>query len=152
MQTETSKREPTDVATLNGFLRGELAAVEAYRVALDNLDHTSEARSQLEICRLSHQDRVDVLRQTIAAKGGQPVYSSGPWGMLTNAVESAAGIFGAAVAIAALAQGEEHGLRDYRSDLKRLAPRTRQFVTSKLLPAQEETLRTVTALKEKVIS
>ena len=87
MQTETSKREPTDVATLNGFLRGELAAVEAYRVALDNLDHTSEARSQLEICRLSHQDRVDVLRQTIAAKGGQPVYSSGPWGMLTNAVD-----------------------------------------------------------------
>ena len=152
MQTENSNYVHSDVSVLNSFLRGELAAVEAYRVALDNLDHTSEARSQLEICRLSHQDRVDLLRQTIAEQGGQPAYSSGPWGTLTSAVESAAGIFGAAVAISALAQGEEHGLRDYRGDLKKLAPRTRQFVTSKLLPAQEETQRAVTALKEKVIS
>ena len=50
------------VDTLNGFLRGEISAVETYRQALDKLQ-TSSSRVQLEQCRRSHEQRVERLRQ-----------------------------------------------------------------------------------------
>src|SRR6478736_9068479 len=61
MQNTTQE---TTVATLNGFLRGEISAVETYRQALDKLQ-SSPSRMELEECRRSHAQRVERLRQEV---------------------------------------------------------------------------------------
>ena len=144
MQSEKTK----DIDQLNSFLRGEISAVETYRQALDKLEQTSQARAQLEACRSSHQQRVQMLRQAIQQRGGQPSEGSGAWGSFAKVVEGGAKVFGEKAAIAALEEGEDHGLRDYKQDLDNLDAETLQLVTGQLLPQQEETHRTLSRLKK----
>jgi demethoxyubiquinone hydroxylase (CLK1/Coq7/Cat5 family) len=142
-----NKSEKT-VEQLNSFLRGEISAVETYRIALDKIESTSSARSQLETCRRSHEDRVAILKSAIQAIGGTPSESSGPWGVFAKAVEGGGALLGDKIAVAALEEGEDHGLKDYRGDLNELDPEARQLVMSCLLPQQEQTHRTMSSLKK----
>ena len=59
------------VDALNGFLRGEISAVETYRQAIEKLDG-SATRLQLEDCRRLHEQRVARLREQVARLGGEP--------------------------------------------------------------------------------
>jgi hypothetical protein len=64
-----------NVAQLNSFLRGEMSAVETYRIAIDKLDPGSPALSQLFACAKSHERRVAKLMSKIraaAAAGRDP--------------------------------------------------------------------------------
>ena len=149
MQTSTNN---TDVDQLNSFLRGEISAVETYRMALEKIDRGSVARAKLETCQRSHQDRVAILRDAVTAHGGEPATSSGPWGVFAKAVEGGAKLLGEKVAIAALEEGEDHGLKDYRSDIQKCDADTRQLVTAKLLPQQEQTHRMMSNLKKQLAS
>jgi demethoxyubiquinone hydroxylase (CLK1/Coq7/Cat5 family) len=134
------------VDVLNGFLRGEISAVETYRQAMEKLNHSS-ARGELEACHRSHEERVAKLRQQIQRLGGEPSKDSGAWGAFTRLFEAGAKAFGEKAAIAALEEGEDHGLRLYRDDLKKLDPGSRQLVEMDLLPAQERTHRSLSTLK-----
>jgi hypothetical protein len=140
----------TSVEHLNSFLRGEISAVETYQMALDKLDAASPARAELEACKASHQDRVEMLRSAIVACGGEPAESSGPWGVFARAVEGGARILGDKAAIAALEEGEDHGLRDYRGDIDDLDGESRVLVMSRLLPLQELTHRRMSVLKKQL--
>jgi osmotically-inducible protein OsmY len=137
---------------LNSFLRGELAAVETYRMALEKLDKNSTARTELEACKRSHEERVALLRDEILKRGGSPSTSSGPWGVFARIIEGGARAFGDKTAIAALEEGEDHGLRDYKDDLDRLEPDLRTIVQSKLLQLQEQTHSRMSALKRSLQS
>ena len=55
--------------------------------------------------------------------------------------------FGEKAAIAALEEGEDHGLRLYKGDLDKLDPATRTLVETDVLPAQERTHRSLSTLK-----
>jgi demethoxyubiquinone hydroxylase (CLK1/Coq7/Cat5 family) len=136
----------TAVDTLNGFLRGEISAVETYRQALDTLTK-SPARIQLEQARRSHEERVARLRREVVRLGGQPAESSGAWGAFTRLVEGSAKKLGEKAAIAALEEGEDHGLKLYRGDIDKLDPRSRAVVETEVLPAQERTHESLSALK-----
>ena len=133
---------------LNKFLRGELSAVETYKQALDRLATSSFAVDLTENKR-SHEQRVEMLRNQIVRLGGSPSDSSGPWGGFAKLVEAGAKLFGERSAIAALEEGEDHGLKLYRnnSDVTRLDLATRDFVERSLLPEQERTHRTTSRLK-----
>ena len=135
---------------LNSFLRGEISAVETYRMALDKLDANSPARAELVANLASHEDRVQMLRSAIMQCGGEPVTSSGPWGVFAKAVEGAARTFGDKSAIAALEEGEDHGLKDYKADLDDIETDQRLLVTSRLLPLQEMTHRRMSSLKKQL--
>ena len=139
----------SSVDQLNSFLRGELSAVETYRMALDKLDATSPSRAQVEANLASHQDRVTALREAIMQLGGRPAETSGPWGVFAKAVEGTAKAFGDKAAIAALEEGEDHGLRDYKGELDDddLDIQSRALLTSRLLPAQQATHDRMSALK-----
>lgn len=151
MQTnEPTKTEQID--QLNSFLRGEIAAVETYAMALEEFDKSSKARADLEAVKASHQERIDVLKGEIRTQGGEPAEGSGPWGMFAKAVEGAAGIFGEKAAIAALEEGEDHGLKDYRADVDNLGPYARHLIESQLLPAQVRSHRTLSNLKKQLAS
>jgi uncharacterized protein (TIGR02284 family) len=134
------------VDTLNGFLRGEISAVETYRQAIEKVGSGS-TRGQLEDCKHSHEQRAAKLRDQIAQLGGEPAKSSGAWGAFARLVEGGAKVFGDRAAVSALEEGEDHGLKLYRDDLDKLDPASRQVVELDLLPAQERTHQSISALK-----
>lgn len=136
----------TDI--LNKFLRGELSAVETYRQALERLGTSACATDLTENLR-SHEQRVEMLRNQVVRLGARPSEGSGPWGSFAKLIEGGAKLLGEKAAIAALEEGEDHGLKLYRdrSDLEKLDLATRDFVERSLLPEQERTHRTTSALK-----
>lgn len=142
--------ENRNVDQLNSFLRGEMSAVETYRIALDKLAIDSPARGRLDACRQSHAERVAALRSKILALGAKPADGSGAWGAMTKVLESGAAVFGEVAAVDALEAGEDHGLKDYREDLSKLDPESRDIVTTQLLPQQENTHRTMSELKREL--
>jgi uncharacterized protein DUF2383 len=140
----------SNVDQLNSFLRGEISAVETYKMALDKLEPHSTARQELLVNMKSHQDRVMLLQDSVRALGGEPASGSGPWGVVAKAVEGGAKVFGEKAAIAALEEGEDHGLNDYRADLDKLDASTRTIVTNTLLPQQRLTHDRLSALKHRL--
>jgi len=143
MQNTTQE---TTVATLNGFLRGEISAVETYRQALDKLQ-ASPSRVQLEQCRRSHAQRVERLRLEVVRLGGRPEEGSGAWGAFAKLVEGSAKVLGEKAAISALEAGEDHGLKLYRDEMEKLDPTVRSVIESEVLPAQERTHQSLSTLK-----
>jgi demethoxyubiquinone hydroxylase (CLK1/Coq7/Cat5 family) len=136
---------------LNSFLRGELSAVETYRLAIRALASFS-GETQLVECMRSHEERVRILREQIQRLGGVPSQTSGAWGTFAALIEDGAAALGQKAAVAALEEGEDQGLKDYRSDLPKLAPEVRTIVERNVLPAQVETHRTLSTLKHKLAS
>ncbi len=135
------------IDTLNSFLRGELSAVETYRQALEKLsDHP--LRQQLKECQHSHQMRADALQQWIRQTGGTPSESSGAWGTFAKLIEGSAKLFGAKAAVAALEEGEDHGLNDYRRDLDQLDVDSLRFIQNQILPEQERTHSQLSSYKK----
>jgi len=137
------------VDTLNEFLRGEISAVETYRQAIEKLS-ASPNRTQLEECRRSHEQRIGKLKEQVRRLGGEPAQGSGAWGAFAKLVEGGAKVLGEGTAIAALEEGEDHGLKQYRGDLSNLDATSRELVQSDLLTAQERTHRTMSTLKKTV--
>ena len=140
-----------NVDKLNKFLRGEIAAVETYNMALEKVDPASPAHSILEENRRSHEERARLLREEILALGGEPSTSSGAWGVWAKAIEGGAKIVGEKATIAALEEGEDHGLKEYKvMDDKDLDPKLRQIITSQLLPQQQQTHQRMSSLKKRL--
>jgi uncharacterized protein (TIGR02284 family) len=135
-----------DIKQLNSFLRGELSAVETYGQALAKIEDAN-ALAVLRKNRESHEKRANQLRQYIRNLGGQPSEDSGVWGVLAKAVEGGAKAFGSSSAIAALEEGEDHGLADYRRDVPELTAEARRFVADQLLPEQIRTHAEMAQLK-----
>jgi hypothetical protein len=138
--------QSTTVDTLNGFLRGEISAVETYRQALDKLQ-TSPSRVELEQCRRSHEQRVARLQQEVMRAGGTPEEGSGAWGAFAKLVEGSSKVFGEKAAISALEEGEDHGLKLYRDEMEKLDATARAVIESEVLPAQERTHKSLSMLK-----
>src|SRR5690348_10565446 len=115
MRAETDK----SVDALNELLRGEISAVETYRQAIDKLGG-SPTVGQLEDCKRSHEQRIPKLREQVTNLGGQPAKDSGAWGAFARLFEGGAKAFGERAAVAALEEGEDHGLKLYRDDLGKL--------------------------------
>ncbi len=142
----TEQSTEKSVTTLNSLLRGEISACETYSQALEKLRNL-EARDVLEECLQSHERRVERLRQQILLLGGQPSKGSGPWGAFTKLFEGGAKALGPAAAIAALEEGEDHGLKEYRQSLNDLDASSRQVVEIDLLPAQVRSHQSLSTLK-----
>ena len=136
----------TSVNTLNSFLRGELAAVESYRQAIDKVDKPP-IKGQLDSCLRSHEQRVSVLKQQIQSLGGEPVQSSGTWGTVGKVIAGAAGMLSDKAAVGALEEGEDLVRDDYQRDADKLDPSSRQLVQEQLLPEQLSTHATMSSLK-----
>ena len=146
MQTQTTHDQSQTIDQLNSFLRGELSAVESYKLALDHLEQ-SEFRATLVQCSRSHEERARLLSEAILGRGGEPSPSSGAWGSLVRMVERSALALGEGAAIAVLEEGEDHGRDDYLRDLDTLEPSARQLVEFAILPEQRRTHDTVRAVK-----
>lgn len=139
------------VDRLNAFLRGEISAVETYRMALDKVQG-SQYRSVLQDNLRSHERRVNLLRDCVSRCGGQPSTGSGAWGAFAKLYQGGAAVFGDGPAIAALEEGEDAGLRQYRDSdgLVDLDTDTLKLIADQILPEQERTHRALSSLKQTV--
>ncbi len=142
--------QKSSITQLNQYLRREISAVETYRMALDKLDKASTARSDLEICLRSHRERVMLLNDAIITAGGKPVESSGPWGVFAKVVEGGARILSDEAAVAALEQGEDHGLTDYTADADDLDTEAHSLLARWLMPEQQRTHDRMITLKQRL--
>jgi demethoxyubiquinone hydroxylase (CLK1/Coq7/Cat5 family) len=138
------------VDALNKLFRGELSAVETYRMAIDRVKDTGYQRVLRENLS-AHEMRVNLLRNQIVKLGGTPSQGSGAWGTFAKLVQGGAGVFGEDAAISALEEGEDTGIRDYRDsdNLSDLDTDSLQLVNNQLLPAQERTHAALSALKQR---
>jgi uncharacterized protein (TIGR02284 family) len=137
----------TSEEQLNNLLQGELSAVETYNMALEHVK-TPETAKILSECRSCHADRVAELTQFVTSLGGKPATSSGAWGSFARLVEAGAVVLGEGSAVGALKEGEDQGLDTYIGACKHNEDASRDFVSSKLLPAQERTQKAITTLYE----
>src|SRR5262245_24778894 len=126
---------------LNSLLRGEMSAVETYHLALVKVK-VPTARTELTECERSHELRVRKLRDRVLELGGKPAESSGVWGAFRKLIETSAAVLGDKAAIAALEEGEDRGVTDYRSaihETEGLDAESRGLIEDELLPAQMRT-------------
>ncbi len=97
---------------LNSLLRGELSAVETYAQAMNAIS-SSDKIPTLSRMQSDHLDAVETLRNHISMDGGEPVFSSGPWGVWAKTVTGVAAAISEGTALKALKEGEEHGEKEY---------------------------------------
>ncbi|RYD45640.1 MAG: DUF2383 domain-containing protein [Verrucomicrobiaceae bacterium] len=109
MNTETRNC----VSACNKLLRGEISAIETYQQALEKFAD-SPHRATIDQILDDHRKSADALRKHIADMGGTADTESGLWGQFAKAVEGTAKLMGDGPAIAALKQGEEHGISEYK--------------------------------------
>jgi Domain of unknown function (DUF2383) len=147
MNKNPSPKHP-DVDRLNGLLRGERAAVEAYSRCVEKLSVRPVA-DQLVPIQQSHQERVLLLVTHIALLGGTPDETSGAWGDFAKLFGGAAALFGDGPALAALEKGEALGEAEYGT-VQDLQPETRAFVAKELVPRQQAGLGTIGQLRKLV--
>jgi len=136
MSTATHDLQNCDTDALNSLLRGELSAVETYTQALENFDD-NVLIADLQKIRDEHSRAVRELRDHVIMFAGVPAESAGPWGAFTAAVTATAKALGPATVLAALRQGEEHGIGAYEEALENndIQPECHRMIRADLLPA-----------------
>jgi hypothetical protein len=149
MTTATADANVQTLDQLCSFYRGEMSAVESYTTALME-EAVLPFAATLRACQESHRQRLRLLDSSIRKLGGLVPQGSGVWGALTEAIEGTAAAMGGPAAISALAEGEDHGLRDYLADVKKLTPSMAQLIETEILPAQRETQQLMQDLRESV--
>jgi demethoxyubiquinone hydroxylase (CLK1/Coq7/Cat5 family) len=108
----------TQKATLDSLLRGEMSAIETYRMAIEKLAGSNDpVAAQLQGIQRDHRDAADALWHYLERKGERPSEGSGAWGAFAKAVEGTATLLGNKAALKALKEGEEHGLKEHEEAL-----------------------------------
>ena len=139
--TPTPLNPGEGVPQLNSLLRGEISAVETYKMAIEKVtdsDQVSMDRvSMLREIQTEHGQAAQLLRERVRSLGGDSSESSGAWGAWAQTVQGTANLFGDAAALKSLKEGEEHGLKDYQEALDDVDADSRQLIESQLIPNQQ---------------
>lgn len=120
---------------LNSLLRGEISAIETYDQAMPKFEDSDHQATLKANCN-EHHTAANILREKVRACGGEPSTGSGPWGTFTSLVTGAAKLIGPQSVLAALKQGEEHGISQYEKALEAdgLTAEYKNLVRADLLP------------------
>src|SRR6185436_11263516 len=89
---------------------------ETYDLALKKVG-ANDLGNSLRQLRDAHDERVAILRQKLRELAAEPSEGSGAWGAFAKAVQASADLFGNGTAIAALEEGEDHGMKMYSDAL-----------------------------------
>ncbi len=139
-----------NIETLNKFLKDELSATETYQQAQDKL-REDVVLSELEDLRIIYEDHkaaVSSIQALISQLGGTPCEDSGAWGTWAQIVQGGANLLGKETALKSLQSGEKSGAEAYEEALQEteLPLEVRSLIETKLLPAQQEHIRTLDRL------
>jgi hypothetical protein len=96
-----------------------------------------------------HEQAASQLRELVQRMGGVAANDSGAWGTWSKTVMGAAKLLGDKSALKALKEGEESGIKEYRSALRdRTPPPEIQQVVSTIVTREEEHVRQLDRLIE----
>ena len=125
----------TCAEALNSLLRGEISAIETYEQAMPKFEATAHQAS-LKAIADEHSRAAQTLREHVQRCQAEPATGSGPWGAFTAVVTGAAKLVGPQSVLAALKQGEEHGISQYEKSLEAdgLTAECKNLVRTDLLP------------------
>lgn len=120
----------------NQLLRGELSAIETYHQAIEKFKDSPNEVAILNDLLTDHKDSAATLRTHIQEMGAVPDTDSGAWGAFAKAVEGAATLLGESAALAALKEGEEHGISEYKEALENadVMDKAKSNIREELLP------------------
>ena len=142
MATTTAQK-----ATLDSLLRGEMSAIETYRMAIEKLAGSNKPGvAELQRIQRDHRDAADLLWHHLERKGERPSEGSGAWGAFAKAVEGTAKLLGNKAALKALKEGEEHGLKEYEEALDDEISPELQSVIRALISRQQSHIQTLDRL------
>jgi hypothetical protein len=144
--TESSAHPTRTVERLQDCLRSELSAMETYGLALQKVTHVGIV-AVLQQIHKSHARRAESIDRYLLRIGAESPSSSGVWGALARAMQAGADLFGDRVAIAALEEGEDHGLKLYLDAAPQCDSAARRFIEVELLPEQQRTRDLCSTLK-----
>ena len=127
------------IEQLNSLLRGEIAAAETYRMAIDKFSQNSRSSDVglLQGIQEEHSRAAQTIRDRIRELDGEPSDASGAWGVWAKFVQGLADMVGDTSSLKALKEGEEHGLKDYEAALDRVDATSRQLIKNQCIPSQE---------------
>jgi bacterioferritin (cytochrome b1) len=127
------------VEQLNSLLRGEIAAAETYRMAIDKFSQSSHSSDVglLQGIQEEHSRAAQTIRDRIRELDGEASDASGAWGVWAKLVQGLADMVGDTSSLKALKEGEEHGLKDYQAALDRVDSTSRQLMQNQCIPSQE---------------
>jgi len=141
------------IARLNDFVREEIAVVKVYKQAISIMSNTG-TRQLLEELQVSHAARINQLKERIDELGGTLDPGNALWSTLP--VDPPAGARGEnserrrKIALTVLEEGENEGLRSYKSRLEPLDRASKQLVLHELLPGQEVTRSAISQLRARL--
>jgi hypothetical protein len=126
-----------EVDDMNQILRGEISATESYQQVMEKLAHDPEAVRLQEFLD-DHHNAVTYWKAQVDDKGALADQSSGSWGTAVEAIVGAAKLLGSTATLAALKEGEEHGLKMYERLLEssELTDRNKSYIRDFLIPNQ----------------
>ena len=129
------KNQNEEAENLSTLVKAELAAVETYKQALEKVAGQVVA-PELRRIEAEHAEALSLLQGHMTEVNEKIPSDSGLWGEWSKAVEGTAKVFGDKAAIAALKQGEEHGVHSYENALRNqdLDAEIRQIISKQLLP------------------
>jgi hypothetical protein len=113
LPTELIVTKTAEVQDLERILRGELAAVEAYRQVLEKYS-TYEQIGELKRIQSEHEKAVEFWKTQLRSQEAYVEDSSGPWGTVVETFVGAAKLLGDGATLRSLKEGEEHGLSEYQ--------------------------------------
>jgi hypothetical protein len=103
---------------LHTLLRGHLAAVESYSLAIGKIEDQRILQG-LQAIRDDHSRAVQLLRKQLGGRGEQAVANPGPWAAMSAASTGEDGILSPATILAALIQGEQQSVIEHEDVLKK---------------------------------
>lgn len=129
-------RHPKKDESLGALVRGEIAAVETYRQALEKVGDDEAGKQDLRRIEYEHEEALNVLQEHMSDLAFDVPEDSGLWGDWAKTVEGTAKLFGDKAAIKALKEGEEYGVHEYEQALRNeaLDAEIRQLISTDLLP------------------
>ncbi len=125
------------IKELNSLLRAELSACDSYGEVLKSIGEM-HFREVLADCQQSHERRARLLTQRIAELGGEPVQETGIWGTVARLITKGATKVGYEATVAALKEGENLEMKEYRHCIDTVDTANARFVAG-MLPDQELT-------------
>jgi hypothetical protein len=132
------------VRQLNSLLRGEIAAAETYRMAIDKFAGGPGASPDVSNVGLlrqiqeEHGRAAQGIRDRITELGGEASDTSGAWGVWAKTVQGTMNLLGDASSLKALKEGEEHGLKDYQEAVDDVDAASAQLIQNQFIPAQQK--------------
>ncbi len=126
------------VDDLNGLLKDELAAIEAYGEVLSKVGKNVPVHVLTE-CLGSHKIRAEKLRTAIVALNGQPIVDIGLGGKIAKLVIDGAQAINDEAMVAALGEDEGGWSSDYEWRLVSMHGDHRLLVKDELWPQQQKT-------------